>query len=418
MNKPAYLIVSAILLLSFFLTSCQEEEVSTAVLCTNRAEFTAYAETFNTIQDEHRIIISYSESPRSFFDGESSECSPDLVIDSFLDSQRYSGKFASLESLFLEEKIQSSQFYPALLSRGRRENQQYLLPVSFDLPGLYFKAGVVEQGIPGYGISLDQLDELNREFNIFNDERLERLGLSLRWQGEMLFLVGMLKGSNFRESNTGSLVWNAQSLTESVDFIRRWTLESNRGVAAERDFAQKYMVEPHYKLIDQERILCSYSSLSDFYLLPPQSREKLSLYWLSADDTIPILPGPLYAAIPQGAPGIKAAKVFLTWFFQAQNQEQLITSARDKRSRSFGIAGGLSSLPQVNQEILPTLYPGLVGRIPQSSYLVFPNRLPPHWKDIKHEVLIPWLQHQAIRENTDESFSERLRTWLQQRPSS
>jgi hypothetical protein len=137
---------------------------------------------------------------------------------------------------------------------------------------------------------------------------------------------------------------------------------------------------------------------------------------LAENNRIPVLPGPLFAAIPHGAPGIRAAKAFLVWFLDPKNQEKLLAETQYKSLRTFGIAGGFSSLPEVNEQILPTYYPNLIGYIPGNEYLQFPEPLPPNWPLIKEEVLLPWLSEQAEHEEGGELMGSRLEAWLRQQP--
>ncbi len=409
------LLTSSILLLTVLFSACPNTSRTTAVLCTNRPEFTAYAESFNTAQDEYRIIISYDDKPRQKINGENT-CDFDLIIDFFLNSREYLDRFASLEGLFLEEQLDPDLFYQPLFQQGRYENQQVLLPISFNLPALMFNSRSDIEIPDSFMLSLDRLSEMNTLFSSKEEETFTTLGLSLRWDPELLYLVSLLKGTNFRESETGALLWNSRGLKTAVDYIRTWTFETNGGLKPENVFEQKYMVEPPYNLISKNRILCYYSDLSEFYSIPAQRRENLNIRWLAEENQIPVLPGPLFAAIPHGAPGIRGAKAFLTWFLDPENQEKLLSSTRYKRLRTFGIAGGFSSLPAVNEQILPTYYPNLVGYIPSSAYLDFPRPLPPEWPDIKEEVILPWLSIQAETTETDELMGQWIEAWTRQRP--
>lgn len=405
------------LLLLLVLISCPMQEQTTAVLCTNRPEFTSYVESFNTSQDQYRIILSYNEAPRESITKKDG-CDFDLIIDSHLNAHSYTSNFASLEGLFLEDQLKKESFYSDLLEAGRYEDQQIMLPVSFNLPGMIFSKSSELASNGSFMLSLETMAEYNSEFSRMAEERFNRLGLSLRWNPDLLFVTTMLKGSDFRESETGALIWNSSGLKSAVEYFRYWTFELNRGLSAEREFAQKFMVEPPYKLIVQGRIQSYYRNLEEFYSIPPQQRDQLSIRWLSEEGSIPILPDPLFAAIPHGAKGIEAAKAFLKWFFQLETQDQLLASTQYKRLRSFGIAGGFSSLSAVNEQVLPTYYSDLVGRIPTADYFRFPDALPPEWELIKDEVILPWLEEQAQTEITSELLSERLQTWMRQRPRS
>jgi hypothetical protein len=278
-----------------------------------------------------------------------------------------------------------------------------------------------EQQLPeedSFLINMEQVKTLNKEFSTNTEKGFTKLGLSLRWEPRLLYLISLLKDTNFRESETGSLVWNSQNFKNSVELIRNWTYEVNEGLVPEREFTQKFLIEPPYKLIAKERILCYYADAAEFYSIPSQRRDELKLRWLAEDDTIPVLPNVLFAGIPHGAPGIEAAKAFLHWFSKQETQEQLLSSTQYKRTRTFGIAGGLSALPKVNEQVLPTFYSSLVGYIPTASYLRFPPPMPPNWPKIRDQVIIPWLEDQASSEKTEDLMRERLELWLRQRPSS
>jgi len=416
--KPAYAFILLVTLSSLILlTACPSEKHTTAILSTNRPEFTSYAELFNSSQDKYRLIIAYNDAPRTQL-SENGAYGFDLVIDVQLNSQEYLDKFASLENLFMEEKLDADRFYPIPFEQGQYDGQQVLLPISFQIPGLMFHT---EQPLPeqdSFLINLEQVKELNRDFSIQTDKGFTKLGLSLRWDSSLLYLITLLKETDFHEGSSGALIWNSQHLKDSVDFIRDWTYQINDGLAAEREFSQKFLIEPPYKLIAKERILCYYTDAKDFYSLSPQIRENLKLRWLADEDIISVLPNMLFAGIPHGAPGIEAAKAFLTWFSNPESQENLLAATQYKRTRTFGIAGGLSALPKVNEQILPTYYPSLVGYIPTATYLDFPPPMPADWSMLRDQVIIPWLEEQAETETTDELLRDHLATWLRQSPSS
>ena len=415
--KPAYtfsLLLTVSILLLF--TACPTEKRTTAILSTNRPEFTSYAELFNSAQDEYRIVIAFNDKPRSKL-SDNGEVNFDLVIDVQLNSQKYLNEFASLENLFMEEKLDADRFYPIPFEQGQYDGQQVLLPISFQIPGLMFHAKQQFSEQDSFLINLEQVKQLNQEFSSKTEKGFTKLGLSLRWDSSLLYLITLLKETDFHEGSSGSLIWNSQHLKDSVDFIRDWTYQINEGLTAEREFSQKFLIEPSYKLIAKKRILCYYTDAADFYSLSPQLRENLKLRWLADEDTISVLPNMLFAGIPHGAPGIEAAKAFITWFSNPASQEELLAATQYKRTRTFGIAGGLSALPKVNEQILPTYYPSLVGYIPTASYLDFPPPMPADWSMLRDQVIIPWLEKQAESETTDELLRNHLATWLRQRPS-
>lgn len=413
---PAVLIPLLLIIGALLLSGCPAEKQTTAVLCTNRPEFTSYVELFNSSQDEYRLIISFNQAPREQLTA-NGDCEFDLIIDSHLNSQKYLDRLASLENLFMDGQLDADRFYSVPLQQGRYDNQQVLLPIGFRIPGLMFHTDHPLPDQDSFLINMEQVRTLNEEFSLQTEKGFTKLGLSLRWNPFLLYQITRLQGTDFRESSTGSLIWNSEKLQESVELFRNWTFELNDGLTAEREFTQKFLIEPPYKLISKERILCYYTDAEEFYSVSPQHREELQLRWLAADDSIPVLPDMLFAGIPHGAPGIRAAKAFLAWFSNPETLEQLLAATQYKRTRTFGIAGGFSALPKVNEQILPTYYPSLVGYIPSAPYLNFPPPMPPNWLQIRDQVIIPWLEEQAASEQTGELMRERLETWLRQRPS-
>lgn len=411
------LLPAALLLLPFLLlaSSCSEDTHRTAVLLTRNSEFAAYAEQFNTAQSTYRLAVEFSESPRSALEGE--EHNADLIVDTHLNSALFLSRFATLEKLFMEGDLEKRQFYREPLRQGTFEDQQVLLPVSFELPALVHKKGLELENSSAFFYNLEDVKDLCRQFNRKDDEEFSAMGYAPSWSSDMLYIMTVLRGANYRESSNSTLLWNGEKIRETVAEIKAWPEEVNESRELQRQFTDKYLYEPPLKLIRQDRILFYYTDTTSFYQMPPQKREDLESHWLAADDKVPVLSDMLFVGIPHGADGIEAARAFLQWFFTSGTQEQLIRNGMYKQLRQFGIAGGFSSLPQVNEEVLPRFYPSLVGHTPRESFLSFPAPLPPEWADIKREVIKPWLMRRANNGDAGTSLSEELNTWMRQRPT-
>jgi hypothetical protein len=409
---PVILFISLLALLG---SSCGQETERTAVLLTDRPEFTAYAEQFNTAQNQYRLIVEFSDTPRESLD--SRHNAPDLIIDSHLNSVRYLSQFATLEKLFMEQELSKERFYQEPLIQGTYEEQQVILPVSFSLPAVIQKKGLELQDAPAFFYSIEDIKALCRQFNRIDDEEFAAMGYAPSWSSGMLYIVTVLRGAHFRESSNSSLLWNGEKLRSAVAEIENWPSEVNESEELQKQFTDKFLYEPPLKLIRQERILFHYTDTSSFYEMSPEQREDLETHWLASDGQVPVLSDMLFAGIPHGAEGIEAARAFLKWFFDSGNQERLIRNSMYKQMRHFGIAGGFSSLPQVNEEVLPRYYPSLVGYTPRESFLAFPPPLPPEWPAIKREILEPWLMQRAKNGADVPSLQERINTWMRQRPA-
>ncbi len=88
---------------------------------------------------------------------------------------------------------------------------------------------------------------------------------------------------------------------------------------------------------------------------------------------------------------------------------------QEQRLRIFGIAEGFSSLQHVNEGTFPRFYPALVGHIPPAEYLRIPGSLPPEWKKMKEEILIPWLVRETTGTGSGEGLDKDIRTWILQK---
>jgi ABC-type glycerol-3-phosphate transport system substrate-binding protein len=155
------------------LSSCGSAS-RTAVLWTDRPEFAVYAEYFNSSQDQYKIEARYFESPaqkltdtREF---------PDIVAGSWLKSASTRSLFRPLDYLIKNQSLNGASFYPRLLSLGRIDDKQYLLPVSFNIPALVFAR--TNSALPSnlFTISLEEIKNLGKAYNVETNGVYTRMG--------------------------------------------------------------------------------------------------------------------------------------------------------------------------------------------------------------------------------------------------
>jgi hypothetical protein len=403
--------------LSIVLLGCQERIETSAVIWTNRPEFAAYVERYNAANDLEGILIEYKENPAAAFRAVGpGKDAPDIVIAEGLTSRELLNKFATLESLFNEGKLDAGRFYADPLSQGVYEDQHVLLPVSFDLPLIVFDREKSPEELSPFFIEFPELRDLSVEFNEQDEHGLVKLGYSPFWEKELLFVGSQLAGAGFRETSSSLPVWNGSKVQDSLDFFRAWTEEGNGGIEEEDAFSRKFLYEPPYMLIEKGRIRFYYHDINSFFSIPAEKRSHLDYRWPAKNEKIPVQPPLLYLGIPHGAPGIATAKDFISWFFRAETQQELLSASEYKRIRGFGIAGGFSTLPQVNEEIMPRMYPFLLGHIPKEGYLSFPESLPLNWRAIQKQVIEPWLLKSLRRPGEGDELSSEIEKWFRQRP--
>ncbi len=386
-------IVFAVLIIS----GCGYFARHTVTLCTDRAEFSAYSEAFNVSQDEFLIEISYRSNPIESVLRK--EINPDLIISEGLSDPNVLDHFEPLSGLFRDERIDPKDFYQDLLSLGRREKTQFILPLNFDLPTVVFRNRSFQQEHNGLLIPLDAMRKLASEYNEVVKEQLKKEGFSPFWNEDFLYYTTMLFNAEFRTDGSSYIKWNEKSLFEGIDFLQSWVAEENGGYEKDREFKEKYMNMPEYRLLEDKHILFYFTDMKSFLKIPQEKREDLEFRWLSKEGKIHVLENILFVGIPRGGKNKKGAKLFLEWIFTPAVQMQIMEINRFKRLLGvFGIANGFSSLVEVNEKALPQpqFYPLFLGHIPSSEMLSFPSRLPHDWSASKDEVVKPWLRDTLI----------------------
>lgn len=395
---------------SALLFSCSADPEA-AVLWTDRPEFAAYAEIFNTSQTRYKVEVFYRADPAGALLKE--KVLPDLVVGSWLKSASTRSLFKPLDYFFEDLLLSEKSFYPAMLALGNIEGRQYLLPVSFNLPALVFSRENAHQVPAAFTIGMDQAEELARAYNQAKDGAFVRMGFSPRWDDEFLFVTAALHGAAFREGSP--LAWDAAALDRAVAAIRAWTSRTNGDAAAEDDFAFKYLYVPAYKSAAGGRVLFAYMTSAQLFTAPEDARDDLDFRWVARGESIPVTEGSAFLGACKKWGSKPAADAFIRWFYREDAQQAMLDMARRQRGDAtvFGIAGGFSAVRTVNEQIYPRFYAGLLGHVPPSDFLDPPGILPRDWLVLKKRVVLPYL-HDRARAADDEkvpSLQERLADW-------
>jgi ABC-type glycerol-3-phosphate transport system substrate-binding protein len=397
---------------ALFLSSCALRSSNIAVLWTDRPEFALYAEYFNASQGVYKIEPRYFDSPSQQLTG-NGEARPDIVAGSWLKSVATRSLFRPLDRLFKSGRLSRDSFYQRLLDLGNIDGKQYLLPVAFNIPAMIFSGDRGRELSNPFTLTLEEIKELGRSFNMESGGVYSRMGFSPSWDDEFLFAGAVLFGASFREA--APLDWDDAALERTIAYIDSWIAESNTGIQAEDDFVFKYFYDPPSTLILKGRILFFCVSSSDLFTLPQERRANLDFRWLAGEETIPISEDMAYFGIYRHTRARKAAEAFAEWFYREDTQRQLLGAAKDNRLNEtrFGIANGFSALRTVTEQIFPQFYPSLLGHMPPGSFLSPPNILPQNWTALKERVILPYLRDR-IRSGANpeiRSLDRRLTDW-------
>jgi len=408
-------LIMVILTITIF-SSCRNEETDTLIIWTDRPEIAFYVSFFNSSQDRFKAEVRYFESPSRQLS--LSHDNPDIVIASWLNSASTNTHFRPLDELFDLHGLEASSFYPQLLSLGRINDRQLLLPVNFNLPSIIFPRERLNISANPFIIELGEVMDNAKIYNTVAREAYSTVGFSPLYNNEFLYTTAILFGANFMENpyaNTSSpITWDYVALDEAVYWLLSWFDDIDAGIQMNDDFAYRYFFVPPDRLIGSGRILFTYMDSSEFFTLPEDRRINLSFRWIGVNERIPLNDGSVFYGIHRRSSERRAYEAFTLWFFSDDTQRMLLGASRDERldELTFGIAGGFSAKRSVTELIFPQFYPALLGHSPPESYLSPPMILPRNWTAIKERVIIPYIQDRIRQEGTDmASLERRISDW-------
>lgn len=435
MKKIFSIFISLFLLVLF---SCSKG-VENIVVWTDKAELASFCEMFNAEQNEIKVIIVYKEQIATALPPAKDEKEPDIVIGSLLKNSKMTKTFSPLDSLLTErdekgnineKKIDKDIFYKTLLDYGREfgkdkdgniiEKNQYLLPVSFNLPIMIFSDKNKELVSDSYTIEIDEIKETSKKFNVKNKNNIySKMGFAPSWNKQFIYTVAKMNGAEFQEREN-TFTWNEESLDETINLIKDWSKEINTSSTSEQDFSFKYLYTPNYKQISSGRCLFAYSTTSEFFSLAPEQIVDTDFRWFTNEESIFAEDDLTMIGIYKKAilKNNKSEKIFLKWVLNEDNQRRLLERNNKMKlgSETFGIFNGFSSIKSVNEKYFPTYYKNLLGNLPSEKYIKSPMSLPPRWKSLKERVLIPYISEATKTEDVKDvqTISERIRTWSKQ----
>ena len=393
-RKKSDILLCIVLAAAFiFSFSCSKSD-GTVLIWTDRPEFTEYAELFNSTSSNLKVIIRYRENIAQSLPPVQDEQKPDIIVGEGFTEAQVEKYFLPLDYLFSDLHISRQQFYPQLLDSGFLAGKQYLLPISFNLPLVIFSEENSNLVPDPYVINTDQIRDISAEFNKTNKSgAYTSMGFAPSWNAEFLYVVAKLYKSNFTiESNT--FVWNDENLKKSIQYLKSWTEEKNKSTSAEQDYKYKYLYTTETKWITEKHCVFAYNTSASLFRMDDESLAGLDFRWLSEEDVIPVEDTVLYMGMYKDSKKLKDAQKFIIWFMQEQNQKEMLEWSRkiNLTIKDFGIAGGFSSVRNVNELYFPIYYPLLLGNLPPKDSLYANGHiLPERWSSLKEKVIIPYL---------------------------
>jgi ABC-type glycerol-3-phosphate transport system substrate-binding protein len=378
--------------------SCSFFEPTKVTLWTDRPEFALYAELYNASQSQYKVETHYYELTAKKLTSTVEQ--PDIVVGRWLKSASTRFLFKPVDWLLTDKSLNKDAFYPKLLELGVIENEQYLLPISFNVPALVFARNNSSLLSNHFTIGLEEAKQLGKSYNTMKKGAYSRIGFSPDWDDNFLFLSAILLNTNFREGEP--LTWDEPTLKKALDYDKAWIAEANVSTHAVDDFVFKYFYDPPVKRILQGLILFTYMDSAEIFTLDYDQQSNLDFRWLAEEDRIPLIEGTVYFGLYHKGNAGKGAESFTKWFFQPETQRLLLENYNKRQLNTvlFGIAGGFSAMRNVTEEIFPRFYPSLLGHMPPAVFLTPNNILPQNWLTIKERVILPYM-HEYIHTKDD-----------------
>ena len=373
------------------LTVYQQDRI---VIWTSCREFAQYIELFNRHHKDNCAILVYKENPALSIPPAKDETPPDIIVGSWLRTDAPQKTFKSLDYLFDTKKLSSEIFYPQLLESGKRKQVQYLLPVSFNLPAVIFSTENKELVDDSYTLSLEQLRQTASAYNSKNKKgAYTKIGFTPLGNNEFLYLAAKMKGADFREEK-GSITWNSQALLNATIMLKEWVNKENTSAQTEEDFTFKYLFMPYYRQVTSGRTLFAYTTSDALFKVMKDQDLNNDSRWLVENNSLYIEDSYMMMGIYRGAANQVGATEFISWFFQSENQREIL-DVKEKMNLEtdlFGISGGFSSLRDVTEHILPIYYNQLLTNLPPSQMLTVPQKLPARWESYRTLVVEPYIK--------------------------
>ena len=385
---------TVLFLFILFFISCKEQEVNQVVIWSDCSEFAQYIELFNKTHTETKAILVYKENPALSLPVQKGELPPDIIIGSWLKGDETIKYFKSINYIFDRNLLTTSIFYPQLIDSGKIDGNFILLPVSFNLPAIIFSNENKDLITDAYTLTIEQIRQIASSYNKKNKKgTYTKIGFLPSTNEDFLYLASKLNDCNFHEEKN-KITWNEANLNNTIEYVKDWIIKENTSAQTEEDFAFKYLFMSDYRQISSNNTLFAYITSDRLFKIMHEAHQQIDYRWIRNESQIPIEDSDKMLGIYKNAQNQVGATEFITWFFDSQNQEDMLKRKDNLHldTELFGIAGGFSSLRDVTEHIIPVYYNQLLTNLPPQNLLSAPQKLPARWNSYKTAVLQSYLK--------------------------
>lgn len=389
--------VTVLFLIIVTLFSCTNRPETIHIL-TDRKELASAVEIYDAADDG--IILTIRHVPiidAGIIENEN----PDLIIGSELNSPEIVDLLRPVKKQF--------PVYRALTVPVDSKGQSYLIPLSFEMPLIMGKRSVMS-GLPDPMIVRPEDLRIaalpGRKTN--DDGRLTQLGFSPDWNPLSYADLLAIRDPSGLDGGVENI--DGEILSQIILETRDWITESAGGLDADTAFSGRYRYIPDENLIVEGRTLFARTDFEYWASLPEITSSELDIRYFSGPRQIPVT-SVTYAAIPAKSKSSESSISFISWLLLPETQSRLLSRWEKDGIPVFGVFGGLSSIPEVNNAILVRYFPEMKDKIPEGHYLSVPVTLPHRWSRIRDEVIVPWFRESLFNPDYTETLAEAYRKW-------
>lgn len=419
MNKVKHTVVTLVattffLIFGISLKSCadQKESADRVVIWTSCSEFAQYIELFNKTHKDTKAILVYKPNPAEALPPAKDELPPDIIVGSWLRTDSAMKNFKTLDYLFDRKQVSSSIFYSQLVEAGKYKHSQVLLPVSFNLPAIIFDSNNKSLINDNYTLTPDEIRSTAAEYTKRKDSgAFTRIGFTPLSNENFIYLMTKLNGVNFRDEKN-EITWDETNLQKTTKLLQEWIITDNSSPQEEQDFAFKYLFMPNYRQVSSCRTLFSYITSDELFKATKNQDLNIDYRWICSNSVMPIEDSFTMMGIYKNCKNQVGASTFITWFFQSENQQQILERKNrlNLETELFGISGGFSAVRDVTEHILPIYYTQLLSNLPPAQMITVSQKLPARWDSYRSLVVEPYL-YDSITLNEAQPISEYEKEW-------
>ena len=389
--------VSVLLLIIVTLFSCSNKPETIHIL-TDRKELASAVEIFDAADSSTTFTVRYV----SIIDADIVKNeNPDLIIGSELNS---------LEIIDLLRPVETNfPVYQALTGPSDSKGRKYLIPLSFELPLIMGKKSVISELPDPIVVRPDDLRTAALPGMKTNDEgRITHLGFSPDWNP--LTYADLMAMKTPSGLSGGFENVEEEILSQIILETRDWIVDSAGSLDADMAFSSRYRYIPDEYLILEGRTLFARTDFDYWASLPETTTNGLDIRYFSGPRQIPVS-SVTYAALTTKSKSFDSSMRFVSWLLHPETQARLLSRWERDGIRVFGIFGGLSSLPEVNNSIIPSYFPEMKDKVPEGHYLSVPALLPHRWSRIRDDVISPWFHNSVFDPDYSGSLAEAYKKW-------